>query len=58
MRWKYKVIALSNDARSNEKPLTKLGSSGWELVAIQGNQTEQFAYLKMEVEETPRGISF
>ena len=58
MRWKYKVIALSNDARSNEKPLTKLGSLGWELVAVQGNQMEQFAYLKMEVEETPRGLRF
>jgi len=48
MKWKYKVIALGNDAQVNAKELSKLGWDGWELVAVHGDETACFAYLKLE----------
>jgi hypothetical protein len=51
MKWKYKVITLSNDAQANTKELDTLGSVGWELVAVQGDETVRFAYLKQKAEE-------
>jgi hypothetical protein len=48
--WKYKVVALSDDAKASTKTLTDLGAAGWELVAVHGNGKGRFAYLKIEAE--------
>jgi hypothetical protein len=57
MKWKYKVIALSGDAQVNAKELSKHGSEGWELVAVQGDEMVRFAYLKLEAIDPKRKIS-
>lgn len=51
MGWKYKVITLSDDAQVNAKDLSNLGSAGWELVAVDGNETGKFAYLKLDADK-------
>jgi hypothetical protein len=56
MKWKYKVIATGNDARASEKELNRLGSAGWELITVQGDEKARFAYLKLEAVETKRSI--
>jgi hypothetical protein len=56
MKWKYKVIALSNDANTDAKELTSLGSIGWELIAVHGDEKERFAYLKLEAVEARRPV--
>jgi hypothetical protein len=56
MKWTYKVIALSNDAQMNAKELNRLGSTGWELITVQGNESTCFAYLKSEAAEPTRKI--
>ena len=56
MKWKYTVIALSNDTQANAKELNRLGSAGWELIAVQGDEKARFAYLKLEAEESKRKI--
>ncbi len=56
MKWKYKVIAMSNDAQANATELNKLGWEGWELVAVHGDETACFAYLKLEAVEPRRKI--
>ena len=54
MRWKYKVISLSCDKQADAKKLTKLGSAGWELVAVQRGDDSLLAYLRVEAEESSR----
>jgi hypothetical protein len=56
MKWKYKVIALGNDAEVNAKALSKHGAEGWELVVVQGDGTVRFAYLKLETVDLKRKI--
>jgi hypothetical protein len=43
MPWKYKVIALSENAKTSTKHLTSLGADGWELVTVHGNDKGLFA---------------
>ena len=52
MRWKYKMVALSDDAKASGKHLTGLGAHGWELVAVTGNEKRFFAFLRMEAEDS------
>jgi len=54
MRWKYKVVALSSDAQADVRELTKLGTAGWELIAVQRGDQSLLAYLQLEAEEPPR----
>jgi hypothetical protein len=54
MKWKYKVIALSNDAQANAKELNRLGLVRWELITVQGDKNAGFAYLKIEAAEPRR----
>ena len=51
MQWKYKVIALSDDATASAKHLTRLGANGWELITVHGDDKGLVAYLKMEAQE-------
>lgn len=57
MKWKYKVIALGNDAQASEKELNRLGSAGWELITVQGDERARFAYLKSEAADPKRKIT-
>ena len=54
MRWKYKVVSLSSDTQVDTKELTRLGSAGWELIAVQRCDDSLLAYLRLEGEEVPR----
>jgi hypothetical protein len=50
--WKYKVVVLERDLRSEAKTLTSYGALGWELVAVhQACDNKRVAYFKMPEEE-------
>ena len=57
MQWKYKVVAFSDDAQKGSKQLDRLGSIGWELVAIHRDENGRFAYLKLLVDDPKRVVS-
>jgi hypothetical protein len=56
MKWNYKVIALTDDAQTTAKELNILGSAGWELITIQGDEKVRHAYLKSEAVEPRQKI--
>ena len=50
--WKYNVVVLEDDRRSDAKTLTAYGAVGWELVAVHdGCDNKRIAYLKMPKED-------
>jgi hypothetical protein len=56
MKWKYKVIALSNDAQANAKELNRLGLVRWELITVQGDKNAGFARREQPVRLVPKSF--